>query len=205
MRQIARVAPGALCAGVDEAGRGPLAGPVVAAAVMLDSHQPIDGLADSKTLSAKMRSQLDIQIRARSLCFAVAWADSAEIDSLNILRATMLAMRRALIGLPLCPELILVDGNRCPDLQATGIVCRAEAIVGGDGLEAAIGAASILAKVARDRFMTRQHGLYPQYNFARHKGYPTPEHRHALDTHGSCALHRQTFGPVRNASAGSAG
>lgn len=188
------------CAGVDEAGRGPLAGPVFAAAVVLDPARPIAGLADSKILSAERREALDVEIRASACCFAIAWADAAEIDQTNILRATMLAMRRALMGLPLRPGKVLIDGNRCPDLSATGIECCTEAIVRGDQTVASISAASILAKVARDGFMDRQDRLYPHYLFAKHKGYPTAEHRRALETHGSCVQHRMTFGPLRDSS-----
>lgn len=187
-----------LVAGIDEAGRGPLAGPVVAAAVVLDPSMPLTGLRDSKKLSANRRTLLSIEIRKFALSYAIAWADPAEIDALNILRATMLAMRRATLGLHLRPAHLQIDGNRCPDFADTGLVCSSEALVGGDDLVPAISAASILAKVTRDKFMTLQHEIYPQYNFASHKGYPTAEHRQALQRHGACPLHRVSFAPVRN-------
>ena len=187
-----------LVAGIDEAGRGPLAGPVVAAAVILDPALPIAGLRDSKKLSAKRRTLLAAEIKSRALSYAIAWADPAEIDALNILRATMLAMRRATLGLHIRPVHLQIDANRCPDFAGTGLDCSGEALVGGDDLVPAISAASILAKVARDGFMARQHQIYPQYNFASHKGYPTAEHRHALRLHGACPLHRASFAPVRS-------
>jgi ribonuclease HII len=183
-----------LLAGVDEAGRGPLAGPVVAAAVILDELQPIEGLADSKVLSAARREQLYDQIRARALCCSIAQASVAEIDSLNILGATMLAMRRAVEGLRLKPVKVLVDGNRLPPLDVL-----AEAVVKGDALVPAISAASILAKVHRDRLCQQLHQQYPQYGFAAHKGYGTAEHMEALRRHGACPEHRQSFAPVREA------
>ncbi len=183
-----------LVAGVDEAGRGPLAGPVVAAAVILDDLRPIRGLADSKALSAARREALAEQIRAHALCCAVAQASVEEIDRLNILQATMLAMRRAVEALRLKPGKVLVDGNRLP---ALGV--RAEAIVKGDAKVAAISAASILAKVHRDRLCMQLHEAWPHYGFAEHKGYPTPEHLAALRAHGACAAHRRSFGPVRDA------
>jgi len=183
-----------LVAGVDEAGRGPLAGPVVAAAVILDDLHPIRGLADSKALSAARREALAEQIRAHALCCAVAQASVEEIDRLNILQATMLAMRRAVEALRLKPGKVLVDGNRLP---ALGV--RAEAIVKGDAKVAAISAASILAKVHRDRLCMQLHEAWPHYGFAEHKGYPTPEHLAALRAHGACAAHRRSFGPVRDA------
>lgn len=183
-----------LVAGVDEAGRGPLAGPVVAAAVILDDLRPIRGLADSKTLSAPRREALAEQIRARALCCAVAEASVDEIDRLNILQATMLAMRRAVEALRLKPGKVLVDGNRLPTLGV-----RAEAIVKGDAKVAAISAASILAKVHRDRLCLELHEAWPQYGFAEHKGYPTPEHLSALRAHGPCVAHRRSFAPVRDA------
>lgn len=180
-----------LIAGVDEAGRGPLAGPVVAAAVILDELNPISGLADSKKLTAHRREQLFDEIRARALCCAVAQASVQEIDELNILQATLLAMRRAVDGLRLPPKLVLVDGNRLPVLPM-----RAEAIVKGDSLVAAISAASILAKVTRDRWCVEVDQKYPAYGFAKHKGYGTAEHLAALQSHGACAVHRTTFRPV---------
>jgi ribonuclease HII len=187
------VAPG-LLAGVDEAGRGPLAGPVVAAAVILDELQPIKGLADSKALTPLRRARLDEEIRAKALCFAVAEASVEEIDRLNILQATLLAMRRAVMGLRLKPSRVLVDGNQLPVLDV-----MAEAIVKGDSLVPAISAASILAKVHRDRWCADVHEQYPQYGFHEHKGYGTSAHLEALRLHGACALHRQTFAPVRAA------
>lgn len=180
-----------LVAGVDEAGRGPLAGPVVAAAVILDDLQPIKGLADSKILSARRREQLFDEIRAKALCCCIAQASVEEIERLNILQATLLAMRRAVEGLRLKPALVLVDGNRLPVLTM-----RAEAIVKGDALVAAISAASILAKVHRDRWCAEVDVQYPQYGFARHKGYGTAEHLAALTAHGVCPQHRKTFRPV---------
>ena len=185
-----------LMAGVDEAGRGPLAGPVVAAAVMLDELHPIKGLADSKTLSASRRERLYDEIRAKALCFSIAQASVEEIDSLNILQATMLAMRRAVQGLRLKPQLVLVDGNRIPVMDV-----RAEAIIKGDGLIPAISAASILAKVYRDRACLELDLRHPQYGFARHKGYGTAEHLAALKDHGPCDQHRRSFAPVRIALA----
>ena len=185
----------ALVAGVDEAGRGPLAGPVVAAAVILDERQPIAGLADSKKLSAARREALYDEIRAKALCCCVAQARVEEIDRLNILQATMLAMQRAVAGLRLKPGLVLVDGNRLPLLEM-----RAEAIVKGDAKVAAISAASILAKVTRDRGLELLDQRYPQYGFARHKGYGTAEHLQALRLHGPCPEHRSSFAPVAQAA-----
>jgi len=181
-----------LVAGVDEAGRGPLAGPVVAAAVILDDQNPIDGLADSKVLTALQRERLFVEIRARALAFSIAHATVEEIDSLNILRATLLAMRRAVDGLRLLPVLVLVDGNQLPVLRV-----QAEAVIDGDATVSAISAASILAKVHRDRMCQEMHALHPQYGFDAHKGYATPEHLRALREHGACALHRRSFAPVR--------
>ena len=181
-----------LVAGVDEVGRGPLAGPVVAAAVMLDDLQPIKGLRDSKTLGPAMRRRLDAEIRAKALCVSVAEASVAEIDALNILQATLLAMRRAVEGLRLVPARVLVDGNRLPLLKMP-----AEAIVKGDARVPAIAAASIVAKVHRDALLEQLHETHPQYGFAEHKGYPTPEHLAALRLHGACAQHRRSFAPVR--------
>jgi ribonuclease HII len=180
-----------LMAGVDEAGRGPLAGPVVAAAVILDDLQPIAGLNDSKKLSAKRRERLFDDIRARALCFCIAQASVQEIDQLNILQATMLAMKRAVEGLRLKPQRVLVDGNRLPTLDIL-----AEAIVQGDALVPAISAASILAKVHRDRLCDELHARYPVYGFDQHKGYGTAQHLAALQAHGPSDCHRMTFAPV---------
>jgi ribonuclease HII len=180
-----------LIAGVDEAGRGPLAGPVVAAAVILDDLHPIKGLNDSKKLSPKRREKLYDEIRAKALCCSVAQASVEEIDRLNILQATLLAMRRAVEGLRLKPHKVLVDGNRLPVLDV-----RAEAIVGGDAIVPAISAASILAKVTRDRWCQELDAQYPQYGFAGHKGYGTAVHLAALKAHGACPEHRKTFAPV---------
>jgi len=182
-----------LVAGVDEAGRGPLAGPVCAAAVILHPARLPDGLADSKRLTEAAREALEPKIQLSARAWAVAWASTAEIDRLNILQASLLAMRRAVWALHLTPTLALVDGNRCP----TDLPCVARALVGGDGFEPSISAASILAKVARDREMCRLDVEYPQYGFARHKGYGTREHLAALGRHGPCAVHRRSFGPVR--------
>lgn len=192
VKQAARLWQAAgLVAGVDEAGRGPLAGPVVAAAVILDDQQPIKGLADSKVLSARRREQLFDEIRAKALCCCIAQASVEEIEQLNILQATLLAMRRSVEGLRLKPALVLVDGNRLPMLPM-----RAEAIVKGDALVAAISAASILAKVQRDRWCLELDLQYPQYGFAQHKGYGTAQHLAALTRHGACPQHRKTFRPV---------
>ncbi|MCB1757765.1 MAG: ribonuclease HII [Gammaproteobacteria bacterium] len=180
-------------AGVDEVGRGPLAGAVVAAAVILGPQHGIDGLADSKKLSEKRRQQLDIEIRQKAVCWAIAEASVEEIDRLNILHASMLAMQRAIEALTIKPTRVLVDGNRCP---ASEYPC--EAIVGGDATVAEISAAAILAKVYRDRQMLDLHALYPDYGFASHKGYPTRLHREALERHGVLAEHRRSFAPVRN-------
>lgn len=188
-------APG-LTAGVDEAGRGPLAGPVVAAAVILDDQHPIAGLADSKKLSARRRDQLFDEIRAHALCFCVAEASVEEIDRLNILQATLLAMQRAVAGLRLRPALVLVDGNRLPVLDM-----RAEAVVQGDAKVAAISAASILAKVTRDRGLDALHQAFPDYGFRQHKGYGTVEHLAALNRLGPCHAHRRSFSPVAEALA----
>ncbi|MFT7724813.1 MAG: ribonuclease HII [Roseateles sp.] len=181
-----------LVAGVDEAGRGPLAGPVFAAAVILDELQPITGLADSKALTAAKRARLFDEIRAKALCCCIAQASTEEIDRLNILQATMLAMQRAVHGLRLKPALVRVDGNRLPVLPMA-----AEAIVKGDASVPAISAASILAKVARDLFCEQMHRSHPQYGFATHKGYGTPAHLAALKQHGASPWHRRSFAPVR--------
>ncbi len=180
-----------LMAGVDEAGRGPLMGPVVAAAVILDELNPIKGLADSKKLTALKREKLYDEIRAKALCHSIALATAEEIDHLNILQATMLAMKRAVEGLRLKPNKVLVDGNRLPTL-----VILSEAIVGGDALVPSISAASILAKVYRDRWCAEFHLQYPQYGFADHKGYGTAVHLAALREHGACPQHRRSFAPV---------
>jgi ribonuclease HII len=180
-----------LLAGVDEAGRGPLAGPVVAAAVILDPRQPIAGLADSKKLTARRRERLYDEICAKALCCSVAQASVEEIDRLNILQATLLAMQRAVAGLRLPPAKVLVDGNRLPTL---GVL--AEAIVDGDATVPAISAASILAKVQRDRWCAEVDAQWPQYGFAAHKGYGTAAHLAALRAHGACEHHRRTFAPV---------
>ena len=186
-----------LVAGVDEAGRGPLAGPVVAAAVILDPAAPIEGLADSKVLTAARRDVLAVAIRSRALAWCVALADVTEIDALNILGATMLAMRRAVDGLATAPDEALIDGNRCPPLA-----CRARAIVKGDRDVASISAASILAKTARDAMLVELDARYPAYGFARHKGYPTPDHLAALARFGPCPAHRRSFAPVAQAGFG---
>jgi len=181
-----------LTAGVDEAGRGPLAGPVVAAAVILDDMYVIRGLRDSKVLSPATRERLALEVRAKALCCSVAEASVEEIDQLNILQATLLAMRRAVEGLRLLPALVLVDGNCLPRLRVP-----AEAIVKGDAKVAAISAASIVAKVHRDALLAALHECHPAYGFAEHKGYPTPDHLAALRLHGACVAHRRSFAPVR--------
>ena len=183
--------PRGLVAGVDEAGRGPLAGPVVAAAVILDARKPIAGLADSKKLTALRREKLFDDIMAKALCCSIAEASVEEIERLNILQATMLAMQRAVEGLRLKPGHVLVDGNRLPTLRMTS-----EAIVKGDALVPAISAASILAKVHRDRWCEQVHEEFPQYGFAGHKGYGTAVHMAALREHGACVYHRRSFAPV---------
>lgn len=181
----------ALIAGVDEVGRGPLVGDVVTAAVILDPARPIAGLNDSKKLSARKREALAAEIRDKALAFAIARASVAEIDHLNILHATMLAMQRAVLALPLQPTLVLVDGNRAPQLPMA-----VQTQVGGDGREPAISAASILAKVTRDAEMAELARRYPAYGFDRHKGYPTADHLAALARHGALAEHRRSFRPV---------
>ena len=188
---ILEVGPLGLC-GVDEAGRGPLAGPVTAAAVMLDPARPIAGLRDSKKLSAAARERLADEIREKAAAWCVAEASVAEIDTLNILHATMLAMQRAVAGLGRDPDEVLVDGNRCPQWA-----WRSQAVVKGDDKIAAIAAASILAKTARDAFMVRLHADYPVYGFAQHMGYGTAAHLDALKAHGACPQHRRSFGPVK--------
>ena len=180
-----------LIAGIDEAGRGPLAGPVFAAAVILDPAHPLRGLRDSKALSGPRREVLAGEVRAHALAWAIASADVAEIDELNILQATLLAMRRAVEALRVAPARALVDGNHCPRLA-----CPVRAIVKGDRDVAAISAASILAKTARDALLVALDAQYPQYGFAQNKGYGTPEHLAALARHGPCPIHRRTFAPV---------
>lgn len=182
-----------IIAGVDEAGRGPLAGPVSVAAVILDPNHPIAGLNDSKKLSEARREALYPQIIEHALAWHIEFVQADEIDELNILHATMAGMRRAVCALQPAAQLARIDGNRIP----TGLPCHAEALVGGDALDPAIMAASILAKVARDRAMVALHDEFPAYGFAVHKGYPTPAHLTALNTHGPCPQHRQSFAPVR--------
>lgn len=182
-------------AGVDEAGRGPLAGPVVAAAVVLDVHRPISGLADSKQLSARRRESLAESIRERATAWGLAVVEPADIDRLNILQATFRAMHEALDALSLDPVLVRIDGNRAPTLP-----WPVQTVIGGDRLDRAISAASILAKVHRDRLMLELHERWPQYGFDRHKGYPTAAHLAALESHGPCPAHRRSFRPVRQAS-----
>jgi ribonuclease HII len=181
-----------LIAGVDEVGRGPLAGPVIAAAVILDESKPIEGLADSKTLSAKRREELSVLIKQRARCWALGRAEVEEIDRLNILQASLLAMKRAVASLSLSPKLVLVDGNQAPELDYP-----VQTIVRGDATILAISAASILAKVARDAEMSELDGRFPGYGFSQHKGYPTPAHLDALEKQGVSAIHRRSFAPVR--------
>ena len=184
-----------LIAGVDEAGRGPLAGPVVVAAVILDPAHPIDGLADSKKLSERKREALYPLITARALAWHIEFVEAVEIDARNILQATLAGMRRAVLALPVAPQHAPIDGNKVPD----GLPCAATAVIGGDASEAAISAASILAKVARDARMRELHARYPQYGFDRHKGYPSAAHRAALLQHGPCPQHRRSYAPVQHA------
>lgn len=179
-------------AGADEAGRGPLVGAVVAGAVILDENNPVTGLNDSKKLSEKKRQQLEIEIKQKALAWSVISVDAEEIDRINILQASLLAMKQAIESLSTAPDIALIDGNKCPELD-----CRVEAIVKGDSRVAAISAASILAKVERDRQMIELHEQYPQYEFDRHKGYPTKVHMELLNRHGPCPLHRKSFGPVK--------
>lgn len=181
-----------LVAGVDEAGRGPLAGPVVAAAVILDQTDMVAGLADSKALSERRRDQLAEHIREKALAYSIGRADHREIDRLNILNASLLAMQRAIQGLSIIPDRVVVDGNRCPDTRYP-----VSAIIKGDRTEACISAASILAKVCRDREMREMDRKYPAYGFARHKGYPTRQHVLALSENGPCPIHRRSFAPVQ--------
>jgi ribonuclease HII len=185
-------------AGVDEAGRGPLAGPVVAAAVILDPERPVEGLADSKALSPQRRAELSASLRECSLAWAIGWADAGEIDRVNILQATMLAMRRAVAALQVAPAHVVVDGNRCPDLHGLPFECSVEAVVRGDALVASVSAASILAKVARDEHMRDLDARYPGYGFAGHKGYPTVAHLAALRRLGPSPVHRRSFAPVQS-------
>ncbi len=185
------IVPEGLVCGIDEAGRGPLAGPVVAAAVILDPARPIAGLNDSKKLSEKRREALAGEIREKALAWAVAEASVEEIDQLNILHATFLAMQRAVAALSVAPERAMVDGNRCPKLPIP-----VEAVVKGDGKIASIAAASILAKTVRDAGMLALHAIYPQYGFDRHMGYPTAAHFAALEAHGASPVHRRSFAPV---------
>ena len=191
---IARTRPLRI-AGVDEAGRGPLAGPVTVAAVILDPERPIDGLNDSKKLTEAKREALYPLIVERALAWRIEFVEADEIDALNILQATLIGMRRALQGLSLAADCARIDGNRLPP----GLPCPAEAIIGGDAIEPAIMAASILAKVARDRHMQELHARYPQYGFDHHKGYPSPAHLAALAEHGPCSEHRRSYSPVRDA------
>jgi ribonuclease HII len=195
MQRRALAAPH-LVAGVDEVGRGPLAGPVVAAAVILDASIPITGLADSKALSESRRTHIANDIRDKSLAWSIAWADAAEIDAINILQATFLAMRRALLGLRVIPGLAEIDGNRLPNLDFDGRSIKGEAIVRGDASVPAISAASIIAKVYRDQRMRDMHRDYPQYGFDQHKGYGTAVHRDCIERLGPCPEHRRTFRPV---------
>jgi ribonuclease HII len=185
-----------LIAGVDEAGRGPLAGPVVAGAVILDERQPIIGLADSKKLSEKRREKLAEEIVSKSLAWSFGWADAREIDCINILQATHLAMRRAIIGLRISPSRVEVDGNRLPSLVFNGRQISGNAVIGGDALIPAISAASIIAKVQRDKMMRTMDAVYPDYGFGRHKGYGTESHRDLISRLGPCPQHRRSFRPI---------
>jgi ribonuclease HII len=177
-------------------------GPVVAAAVILDPRSPIDGIDDSKKLSPETRERLAVEIRARAIAWSVAWSDPGEIDTLNILQATMLAMRRAMLGLNVAPTHVQIDGNRCPRVDDFPFTFTMEAVIGGDALVPAIGAASILAKTVRDAMLVEMDATYPGYGFASHKGYATPEHYAALQKLGPTPLHRMSFAPVRLAAAG---
>lgn len=185
-------------AGVDEAGRGPLAGPVVAAAVILDDERPVLGLADSKRLTPAQRDRVARAVRTEARAFAIALAEPAEIDSINVLEASLLAMARAIAKLAIVPALVRVDGLQTPRYSDSALPFEIEAVVRGDESVPAISAASILAKVCRDRLMRRWHRRYPAYGFDRHKGYPTPAHIAALAVHGPCPIHRWTFSPVRD-------
>jgi ribonuclease HII len=195
------VAEDADICGVDEAGRGPLAGPVVAAAVVLDRKRPIEGLRDSKLLTEPTRARLAAEIRRNAKAFAVGFASEREIDGINILQASLLAMERAVLRLKLIPELVRVDGRQIPAFRERARLYRAEPVVDGDNLLPEISAASILAKVCRDRLMRRLHRRYPQYGFDENFGYATAEHLRALEQFGPCAIHRATFAPVREAGA----
>jgi ribonuclease HII len=190
-------APG-LTAGVDEAGRGPLAGPVVAAAVVLDPARPVAGLADSKALAPRRRETLAVEIRGCAVAWGLGWADAAEVDELNVLQATFLAMRRALLALGTPPSHVVFDGDRCPDLRGLPFHCTAEAVVRGDATVPSVSAASILAKCARDEHMCLLDARYPGYGLARHKGYPTAEHLEALRRLGPSPVHRLSFAPVQS-------
>ncbi len=198
MRTEPKKTRGAPCvtAGVDEVGRGPLAGPVVAAAVILDPSKPIEGLADSKVLGESRRNSLAESIRLQSLAWSIAWADAAEIDSINILQATFLAMRRALLGLQVFPQIAEIDGNRLPNLVFDSRTIAGRAIVGGDATVQSISAASIIAKVYRDQRMRAMHEEYPNYGFDQHKGYATAMHRKNIDRWGPCPEHRRSFRPI---------
>ncbi len=200
MQQVRHFQWERLTAGVDEAGRGPLAGPVVAAAVILNPALPVTGLADSKKLTALRRERLAFEIKRDALAWSVAWADPAEIDAINILVATMLAMRRAILGLCINPVAVQVDGNRLPNLRFERATIPGEAVIGGDDRIASISAASIIAKTTRDQMMLELDAIYPCYEFARHKGYGTEIHRAKLHEFGPCREHRQSFAPVRAAS-----
>jgi ribonuclease HII len=186
------------CAGVDEAGRGPLAGPVVAAAVILPPRRCVRGLDDSKALEPDQRERLAARIRERAVAWGLGWASACEIDAVDILQATFLAMRRALLALPVAPRHVRIDGNRAPSLEGLGFSCTCETIVRGDSNDAAIAAASILAKTWRDRWMTEVALRHPGYGFDAHKGYGTPVHHAALARLGPCSLHRRSFEPVRS-------
>lgn len=187
-----RVKKVSMICGTDEAGRGPIAGPVVAAAVILDPENPVEGLNDSKKLSEKKREKLSLEIKEKALYWAIAQSDPDEIEAINILWASMKAMQRAIEALPVKPDMVLVDGNRVPELNVP-----AKAIVGGDASEQCIAAASILAKVERDRQMLKWHELYPQYEFDKHKAYGTPKHLELLEKYGPCPIHRKGFNPVK--------
>ncbi len=186
-----------MLAGIDEAGRGPLAGPVVAAAVVLDEANPIEGLGDSKKLSLARREALFVEIQGKAIAYGIGMAEPEEIDERNILQATLLAMRRAYDALNIAVDEVWVDGNQDPGIPALTFT-----LVGGDGKLPAIGAASILAKVTRDRLMVTFAKTYPQYGFEQHKGYPTPHHLQQLQLHGPCVIHRRSFAPVNNAKLG---
>jgi len=200
MQQVNLFQSDGLLAGVDEAGRGPLAGPVVASAVILNPRSPVAGLADSKKLTAKRRDDLAVEIKRCAIAWSVAWADPAEIDAINILAATLLAMRRAILGLSIAPTRVQIDGNRLPNLSFDGVFIEGEAIIGGDDIVPAISAASIIAKTSRDQMMEALDKIYPCYEFARPKGYGTEVHREKLREFGPCCEHRRSFAPVRAVS-----